>query len=376
MKVGLIINRLVGARGGLERYTSGLVAELVKAGHQVHVFAHDWDATAENQGGLVLHRVPVLRGLSFARELSFALACRRLVTRTPCDLVFSLERTVKQDIFRAGAGCHREWLAQRRRYLSRVQRGLLRLNPLHLTLLWLERQTFSPANTRLVIANSHRGKAEIVRHYAFPAERIFVIHNGVDGARFRPRPRPGPPGEFVMLFVGSGFARKGLEYCVRVLPLLPAPVRLRVAGRDKPFFYQRLARRLGVAGRVEFLGSVSPIEDFYCQGDLLLHPAIYEPFSNACLEALACGLPVITSRNNGVAEILAPGQNGAVVDDPADLDRLAAAIRPFLDPVTRAAASVHARQTAQALPFDRNVRQTLELFAKVKEQGGINGLMD
>src|ERR1041384_5531186 len=84
------------------------------------------------------------------------------------------------------------------------------LNPQHFTMLWIEKKTYAPHNTRSRIANSHRGKEEIVRHYQFPAERIQVIHNGVDCDRFRPATKKPARQEIVLLFVGSGFERKGL----------------------------------------------------------------------------------------------------------------------------------------------------------------------
>jgi UDP-glucose:(heptosyl)LPS alpha-1,3-glucosyltransferase len=119
---------------------------------------------------------------------------------------------------------------------------------------------------------------------------------------------------------------------------------------------------LGVAARLHFLGSVNRLEEVYAQADILLHPAIYEPFSNACLEAMACGLPVVSSRINGAAEILEPGRNGSVVEDPADATALAAAIEPFLNPTVRAEAGAAARRTAEALPMSLNLQRTLAVI--------------
>ena len=115
-----------------------------------------------------------------------------------------------------------------------------------------------------------------------------------------------------------------------------------------------------------FLGTNARIEEVYANADLLVHPAIYEPFSNACLEAVACGLPVVSSRINGASEVIVPGQNGAVVENPGDIASLAAAIEPFLNPKIYAAASIVARQTAESLPFNRNVEETLEVIRKLK----------
>jgi UDP-glucose:(heptosyl)LPS alpha-1,3-glucosyltransferase len=166
----------------------------------------------------------------------------------------------------------------------------------------------------------------------------------------------------VLLLVGSGFERKGLEYAVRALARLPASVRLEVAGKGNPVPYLRLAARLGVADRLRFLGSANRMEEVYANADILVHPAIYEPFSNACLEAMACGLPVVSSRVNGASEIIQPGCNGNVVDDPADAAALAAAIQPFLNPAARAQAAIPARQTAEALPISLNAERTLAVM--------------
>ena len=364
MRIGIIKQKFVRLSGGSERYMTGLVAALKKMGYELHVFTAAWDSSAETQD-VILHRVPVVRGFSFTRQWSFARNCRRALERASCDLVFSLERSLRQDIARAGGGCHQEWIAQRDRYAPFWEQILMRFDPLDALLIRLERQTFSPQNTRFIIANSHRGKEEIIHHYGFPGERIFVVHNGADCERFKPSLRAARD-EFVLLLVGSGFLRKGVEFAIRALARLPSRVRLRIAGKGRSSRYLRLAQKLGVAQRVEFLGTNARIEEVYADADLLVHPAIYEPFSNACLEAMACGLPVVSSRINGASEVIVPGQNGAVVENPGDIASLAAAIEPFLNPKIYAAASASARRTAESLPFNRNVEQTIEVICKLK----------
>jgi UDP-glucose:(heptosyl)LPS alpha-1,3-glucosyltransferase len=247
------------------------------------------------------------------------------------------------------------------------------LNPLNATLLSLEKETFSPRHTGLIIANSRRGKEEIVRHYGFPEERIHVVYNGVDVERFKPRPGERRGEHFILLFVGSGFERKGLRFCVQALAQLPAPFKLRVVGKGNPVPYQRLAQRLGVAERLEFLGANLDTASVYPQADLLVHPAIYEPFANVCLEAMACGLPVVTSRISGTAEVIEHGRNGAVVERPEKIAELARAIQLFQDPRTRAAASQQARVTAEAHSFPEHVTRTLEILelARARPPAGL-----
>lgn len=364
MKIGIIKRRYVAEGGGSERYTNGLIRELQRLGHEIHVFAQQADG-----GSVAIHRVPVRPGPSFVHQLSFASNCRRAIQASSCDLTFSLERTVLQDIARAGGGCHREYLAQCRHFFSPIERLRLGLNPLHRALLSLEKRTFCPDNTRVVIANSNRGKEEIVRHYGFPAERIDVIHNGTDCERFRPPPRD-EDGNIVLLFVGSGFERKGLGFAIRALGRLPGNVELRIAGKGNYRKYLAIARKLGVESRAHFLGVQSKIEEVYAQGDILVHPAIYEPFSNACLEAMACGLPVVTSRMNGASEVIHPGRNGAVVEDPSDVESLAAAIELFINRKQLREARIEARKTAEGLPMTLNVRRTIEVTQKILDSGG------
>jgi UDP-glucose:(heptosyl)LPS alpha-1,3-glucosyltransferase len=363
MKIGVVRQRYI-ASGGAERYLDTLVQHLAAAGHEIHIFARQWESPSAV--GIQFHRVPMVPVTSFLRAVTFATSCQRLLDRSACDLVFSFERTLKQDLYRAGDGCHREWLRQRRRFEGSVKTATLKLNPLHLALLALEKRTFSPRHTGWIIANSKRGKDEIVRHYQFPAEKISVIYNGVDCSRFQPALAPVPDAPLRLLFVGTGFERKGLRFCIQLLPRLPFEATLQIVGKGDTQPYQKLARSLGVASKIQFLGYNLDTAQVYPTAHLLLHPAIYEPFANVCLEAFACGLPVITSRINGVAELIQQGRNGAVVEDPSDLEALSTAVQKFADPARRRAAAPLARATAEQHPIDQNVRATLDLVRQLK----------
>jgi UDP-glucose:(heptosyl)LPS alpha-1,3-glucosyltransferase len=191
-----------------------------------------------------------------------------------------------------------------------------------------------------------------------PAERLVVILNGVDLERFRPElsreARPalraalGAPAEVpVWLLVGSELHRKGADVALRALAAGgPPDAELWICGRDAPGPWRALAARLGVAGRVRFLGLRSDLERVYGAADALLLPTRYDAFSNACLEAAACGLPVVTSGANGAARWLAEG--GLVVEDPEDAAGFAKALDRIADPRARArlAPFPRARQTA------------------------------
>jgi UDP-glucose:(heptosyl)LPS alpha-1,3-glucosyltransferase len=357
LRIGLVHQRYV-SFGGAERYMNALVTALQEMGHEVHVFANHWDPRA-GERGVILHRVAMLHGASWLKLLTFAWNCARTVSNAGCDVVLSLERTWRQDVYRAAGGCHRAWLEQRFRHLSGWRRLGVRLNPLHPVLLWMEGRIFSCGSTRGIIALSHQSRAEIQRYYPLAPAKIEVIHLGVDLKRYQPAVRRLPDAPFHLLFVGTGWERKGLEFVVRALARLPEHVRLRVCGKGRTGPYLRLARRLGCESRLEFRGIISDMVPVYQESHLLVHPAIYEPFGNVCLEAMACGLPVVMSRITGASEIIQHQENGWVIENPADITRLADGIGFFLDPARRLTASEAARKTAETLPFTLNVERTL-----------------
>jgi UDP-glucose:(heptosyl)LPS alpha-1,3-glucosyltransferase len=119
---------------------------------------------------------------------------------------------------------------------------------------------------------------------------------------------------------------------------------------------------MGLGDRVRFAGHDLDMPAEYARADLLVHPAIYEPFANVCLEALASGVPVVTSRINGASEIIRHGENGAIVEHADDIDGLVAAIRSF----ENRDVSASARKTAEQFPFAANVQSTLDLLFRVK----------
>ncbi len=370
MRIGLIRKHFT-PYGGAEVFLGRFMAELVKRGHTLDVFSTNWEESA----GVRVHRIKA-GGPSFLKPLVFALKAASAVDDVRPDIVLSLERTFCQDIYRAGDGCHREWLERRGRTVSSGRRLLSGLSPKHRVLLYLEKRLFRSQRLKKVVANSKRVKEEIIRHYGLPEEKIFVIHNGVDATAFDAAGREADRGSLreglgvggdtsLLLFVGSGFERKGLIYLVRAMGLLKdTDVRLLVVGKGNTARYVREAGALGVKDRISFAGPVKDAPRYYRAGDIFVLPSIYEPFSNACLEAMAAGLPVVTSRVNGVSEILTEGANSAILDDPTDPVEMAGKIRTFLDTGVRKKAGESARLEARKHSIERNVSEFLSLLEK------------
>lgn len=318
MKIGLIC-RPYSFHGGIETATAELLGALARAGHAVELIS---TARQPDVPGIPVRRVGVLRHPSLLRLLSFALAAQREAARHGYDLVQSHERVLRQDLYRAGEGCHRA-------YLAAMGRGP-GLSPYHHAVCALERRIFEMRAARHVVAIARRGQEEMARLFGTAATDVTVVYNGVDLDRFHPEQRTRhraiaraalglPDGAWTVLFVGSGFERKGLGPLLGAFARLPdRGSRLVVAGKGDVPRYQRLAERLGVAPRVTWMGPVPEVERLYAVADAVALPARYEPFGNVHLEALAAGLPVLTSVHAGGAEVVRPGENGWVVDRVAE----------------------------------------------------------
>ncbi|HXJ79337.1 MAG TPA: glycosyltransferase family 4 protein [Candidatus Methylomirabilis sp.] len=318
MKLALIC-RPLRFYGGVETATAGLLGELLRRGHQIDLL------TTPEQGpcpGVTVRRLAVLRQPSVLRILSFALAARRAVADSAYDIVQSHERGLHQDVYRAGEGVHDA-------YLGAMGRRWAKITPHHRLVCALEKRIFRLRSARHIVAISRGGKAEIERLYGTPAERVSLIYNGIDLERFHPgnRARFGQAtrdalnlgaDSWVILFVGSGFERKGLRPLLEGFArVADARCQLVVAGRGNTRPYEEVARRLGIDAQVTWVGPYRDVERLYSAADVVALPAWYEPFGNVHLEALAAGVPVLTSARAGGSEVIRHGESGWVVSAPS-----------------------------------------------------------
>jgi UDP-glucose:(heptosyl)LPS alpha-1,3-glucosyltransferase len=356
----LLIARPFAFHGGVERATAGLVEALVARGHDVHLAS---PGVSVPVAGVTLHPLRLPRLPAAARALVLTAVARRAAAAGRWDVVQSHERTLCQQVYRAGEGCHRAYLA------SGVRTGRRSLH--HRIVLALEARVF--ARTPRIVAIAQRGKHEIEALYGVSPARVRVIYNGVDLARFHPANVAAhrtaarseadlAPREHVLLFVGSGYERKGLATAIEALSWLgDAP--LLVIGRGDETPYRALAERLGVGSRLRWLGLRRDVERWYAAADVLVLPTRYEPFGNVHLEALASGLPVVTTTAAGGSEVIEEGRSGAIVPS-GDAMALATAVAKLrgMDPVGRAEA---ARQAAEPFTYARQAEEFERLYREI-----------
>jgi UDP-glucose:(heptosyl)LPS alpha-1,3-glucosyltransferase len=366
----VFVRRGYSPTGGAEAYLKRLARGVTEAGHEVQLIStNDWP-DSEWPFGSIKH----LRAKS---PIEFASELERMRTELRCDVLFSLERVWNCDVYRAGDGVHRSWLDRRRKFELPLKRFVRSLGSKHQDLLRLEQSLLSNGNTRRVIAASRMVRDEIVNSYRYPADKIDIVRNGVPLEKFRFDPELREksrtelnlkPDQTALLFAGSGWERKGLLFAIEAAALCrDLKIRLLVAGRGTARPYQ--TKRLGFWREepVRFLGEVADMLRVYAAADIFVLPTIYDPFSNACLEALACGLPVITTRSNGFSEIIENGVHGSIVDQPGDLLALRDAIRLWSDPSRLTAARSTNTQLAAQFDISRNIDETLAILCSVAQ---------
>ena len=369
MRLGIVRQRYT-PFGGAERFVERAIDALVERGVRVRIYTRKWPPGGDRRVEPVLCD-PFYVG-SLWRDAGFAAAVRAALARDRPDVVQSHERIEGCDIFRAGDGVHRVWLDQRIAAGGRAERIAIAATPYHRYVLGAEARVFADPSLKAVICISQMVKDDVHRHFAVPAERLHVIYNAVDPRVFGPQVRAGrdatraalglAPDDVAFLLVGSGYARKGVPTAIRALARLPHRARLVVVGRDKaPAKYAALARRAGVADRVVFAGPQRDPRPHYGAADAFVLPTLYDPLSNAVLEALACGLPVVTGHRCGAGELVVEHDAGWTCDAQDDA-AFAERMRELMDPRERARRSARAVAAVAALTPEAMSDRLVDLY--------------
>ena len=374
MKIALVRKDYTRKKGGAEGYAVALSLQLAVMGHEVHVFANRIDAADTEE--ITFHEVTVPKLRTFFKHVWFAKNVEKMLREEEFDVINGLSRIWHQDIYRVGDPLFKHWLnCHNPNFIDRIFGNL---NPKQRVLLSLERRIFESPMLRRIIAISELDKRLLQEYYGLPEEKIRVIYNGVDHTRFRPENRTHrdeilagygiPEDRTIILFVGMDFKRKGLAYLIESLALLGSErdgVRLLVVSNDNPKKYVQLARRAGVDDIIVFAPATTEIHKVYGAADIFVFPTLYDPFANVHLEALATGLPTITTASAGGAEIVSKGTNGFVLSSPQAVEEMAERIREMLNTETRKQMSLNAVESVKDFTVERNAREVAALYEEV-----------
>ena len=367
MNIALCHERVLPDLGGCETYIADLARRLCADQNEVHLYACAYDVAA--LPGVIHHILPSPRGPRFLRPWRFAAACANALAKQTHDVSMGFIKTWGQDVLFPQGGLHvasvQHNLNKSPNMLGRVLATLGKwFSPTHWSYKWLERRQFLDNEGTMIVVPSRFVQEHFLIHYRIGPDRVHIVPNAINPDRFQALDRPLlrveyremyglAPGDVAGLFVGHNYRLKGLEPLLRAIALLPPlPFKLLVVGNPDTGRYERLAARLGIQGQVRFLGFQEEVRGCFFAADFLLHPTFYDPCALVTLEALACGIPVITTRCNGASELLPPVMQSLLLDDPHELAKLAQGIELLCHPDVRANQSRAARQAANAWTFE------------------------
>lgn len=323
--------------GGTERLALNTVEALSDHSIRIAVCAREWRGPLRENIEFIRCR-PLPFGRAWRLRRFAADALPRLRARG--GLVQAHIMFPGADIYRADGGAHAQWLMQRRRIQSPARQAYDAATPYHRTKLAMEAEMLSHPDLRYVICNSEMVRSDIRRHYPGCRAELVLVEPGIDLHHFHVvdsdarrqaarRALDLDADATVLLFIGAGFERKGLGTAIAALAEWgDRRAALVVVGRDRDRWrYSKLARQLGVRRQVRFVGPVNDVLPWLHAADALVHPALYEPFGLVVAEAMAAGLPVLSSPTTGAASAMVRHEHTGWLIDALDRHGYAEAMR-------------------------------------------------
>ncbi len=361
----VLLKSRAGNHGGLEKHASLIAKAFIERGARVSILT-----TGEAlQSEIPIYSTKTVPWPAFIRMEQFDRFVNRWLKENKPDLVFGMDRNRHPTHIRAGNGVHAAYLKSR--VLTEGWRKALscHFNPLHRKILQLEKEALESPELQKLFTNSYMVRDQVLEHYRVEKSKIQVIHNGVewkemekDFADWETMKLEGlkkfhlSPDHFQLLFIGNGYLRKGLEQLLIALSRLSRrDFHLSVIGKDNQIdFFRGRTVQLGLEKNVHFFGPSQEIRLFYQLADALVIPSFYDPFANVTVEALAMGLTVISSKNNGGHEILT-SENGSLIESLQNIDSITAALNETMERPKTKERSLQIRKSVEYLDFSNQM---------------------
>lgn len=360
--------------GGLEKYASRIATAFAQRGAKISVLTTGAGKPSSTHPQITFYPTKTSSWPSFLRMEQFDRYVQNWLKNEPADLVFGMERNRFQTHIRAGNGVHISYLKSRILTEGKLKHWMCHLNPKHRKILELEKTGFENPQLEKIFANSYMVRNELLEHFSIDPQKIEVIHNGVEwnemeipfsqreeGALAFAKKFHIDTNCYHFLFVGNGYLRKGLGMLIEALAEMKnKDFLLSVVGKDnKAEYFQAKAIQLGLKDKIRFFGSMEEMTPFYQLCDALVIPSFYDPFANVTIEALAMGLFIVSSKQNGGHEILNQ-ENGIVIEDLMNRDSLTSALETCLKHRKTQANANLIRQSVAHLDFSKQLNKLIQ----------------
>jgi UDP-glucose:(heptosyl)LPS alpha-1,3-glucosyltransferase len=381
--IALAIEHFSPYKGGAESYAVSLASTLARNGWATHLYGLSWDG---EPSAAFFHKISVPRLLpSWLKMILFAFQHKSMVKGKDFDVVLGFGNTIYMNVYQSHGGVHR-FSTSRKVYsesnsvLRLLKRMLIFLSPKNKARQWIESAPFRIEPRPRIIAISEMVRDDMVSFYGADKDAIELVYNGIDTERYniglRERLR-GPLREFLGLkeediafvFISYDLKKKG------IVPLIDAVAQLRrfkvrgfkllvVGEKPYPALFRRIVD-LGLEETVIFTGPTKSPGEYYANCDVLVLPTFYDACSLVVMEAMACGLPAITTTANGVSGIITHGRDGYTISHPPNSNELAHAMKACFSQETLQCMSKEASLTGQRYSLKRNHLEMLRIFDEV-----------
>jgi UDP-glucose:(heptosyl)LPS alpha-1,3-glucosyltransferase len=379
-KIAFAMEKFSRYAGGAESYAVSLATTLIKNDWEVHLFGEAWDGEPQEAH---FHEIHIPKFLpAWIKLLLFAWKHKKITQNQHYDVVMGFGNTIYTNVYQSHGGVHqlstaRKVYAENNPLLRIIKRILILLSIKQWTRAWIEAAPFRLKPRPRIIAIADMIKEDMKSFFHVNADEIKIIYNGVDTERYnrslRNRLR-GPlrikwgvnENDVVFLFVSYDLKKKGIE------PLVEAAAGLKRTGNDNfkivvagglPYrLLAKLVERLGLANNVVFAGRVKSIDEFYANSDVFVLPTYYDACSLVVIEAMASGLPSITTTFNGASGIITDGKDGYIISHPPDSSELADKMRLLMDYKKCREMSEAAALTGQKYSAARNHNEMMKVL--------------
>jgi len=382
MKIAMAMENFSRHAGGAESYVVDLARTLVSEGWEVHFYGHSWDGFPD---AAVFHEIPRISKWipPSLRILDFALRHRDLVTAENFDIVLGFGNTLAMNVYQSHGGVH---YRSSMRKINAVRNPVLRVlkslamfaSPKYHIRAWIESAPFRSVEPPVIIAISDMVRNDMADFFGVAKDTIKLVYNGIDDSRFgepgnpeacRLRRDMGFDEQVLFLFMAYDFRKKGVRNLIEAAASLRDRVGDKrfgvvVVGRPPSPALARMVRQLQLSEFITFPGPTKQPELYYQACDVFVLPTFYDACSLVVFEAMAAGLPAITTIHNGASGILRQGVDGMILQDPNDISELTDAMLFFLDNEVLRLASEAARLTAAQYTVERNHQQMIAVLTE------------
>ena len=379
MKIALAMENFSRYGGGAESYAVQLAEMLISNGWDVHLYGYSWDGSPSSAIFHNIKRLPMWIPPAI-RIIHFALVHRKMVKHEQFDVILGFGNTLIMNVYQSHGGVHyrssmRKTLAIRNPVVRLLKKIGMLISPKFHARAWIESSPFR-LKPRPIVAISDMVLQDMAEYFRVPEQEIQLVYNGIDVANYSAmehscssslKQKLGFDSEVLFLFMAYDFRKKGVRYLIEAAAELKDRVGsnsfgvIVVGGSPSPSL-KRLVRRNRLEDTVVFQPPTKEPESYYMACDVFILPTFYDACSLVVFEAMAGGLPAITTRFNGAAGIIHQGEDGIVLQNPTDIKEMSDAMRCFLDPALLKTASSAARETAAHYSLAANHQRMLTIF--------------